>query len=91
MPTGCKSRAHTVRHSLEDERAIAQNTEEVLMPETMSPDTELLIADVEDISWNDLIHEMLPDRGMQSQIIQPIGSCDTTPVCDTFHCRYIGE
>lgn len=53
------------------------------MPETASRDAELLIADVEEISWQDLIQEMMPDApdgGMPIFL-----SCSCTP-CDPFHC-----
>jgi hypothetical protein len=56
------------------------------MPETELQDAELLIGDVEDISWEDLVKEMLPESPMD-RIIAPFTACDSglgdTPKCDT--------
>jgi hypothetical protein len=54
------------------------------VPETTSLDAELLVADVEDISWEDLMQEMLPDNGPEDNNI-PITCCSASP-CDAGNC-----
>jgi hypothetical protein len=55
------------------------------VPETANRDVELLIADVEDISWEDLIQEMLPDGGPMNNII-PLPCCSAATCDDGIHC-----
>jgi hypothetical protein len=54
------------------------------VPETKLRDAELLIGDVEDISWEDLVKEMLPESPMNTNIM-PLVGCDSGP-CDSFKC-----
>lgn len=57
------------------------------MPETVSQDADLLIADVEDISWEDLVQGMLPDDPVPA--IQVITMCSTcSNPCDPPHCDW---
>jgi hypothetical protein len=54
---------------------------EELVSVTTSRDAELLIADVEDISWEDLMQEMLPENN-----IIPITCCSGINTCDPGNC-----
>lgn len=57
------------------------------MPETASQDAELLISDVEDIGWEDLVQQMLPDEAVPN--IRVITMCSTcSNPCDGPHCDF---
>jgi hypothetical protein len=62
---------------------IARVRKEELMPETIGQDTDLLVADVEDISWEDLVQEMLPED--VRDIIVPVSPCGTSVSCDPMY------
>jgi hypothetical protein len=58
---------------------------EELVPETTSRDAELLIADVEDISWEDLVMHMMPgDPDHDGRILTMCSTCGYT--CDVRPC-----